>query len=205
VYSLCFFILDGQQHAERLVTNPAGIIQGMKDWLKDSEFEPDQKKLGLQLVKELCQGKLPADCSLDHFWAFEWLCECLFEPLDLPELKEVNSIRYLDSTGIWSLTKNRGAFPFPVPRSRQYPPGANFIPSAAMADLHRDLLEVTQRTHLGPGPIEIEMPSVGPLPMTTSLSREEQEWGAYQREEFAAAVESLIGDKLDLTVLCLES
>ncbi|MFV0442119.1 MAG: hypothetical protein ACK5Q5_00960 [Planctomycetaceae bacterium] len=177
-YTIHLFALRGDEFAARLRDAAAGLLSATRERIEtEGNFEPDDIDLGLRLAEEICRGQLPNECEMDYFWALIWLCDTALERVPYGQLEGVRSWSYVKATGVWPLLSAQTP-PFPVPHSRETPPGVGYV---ANSRLTTELL-----------------PALEEPPPASDDDEEVLEFAEYARQQLSELAESIAADGLDL-------
>lgn len=157
----------------------------------------------MKCVRQFCAADLPDPCGEDYFWALCWIGDALMERIKVPEFSELRSYSLIEQYGVVpGLVHHPG--PYVLPRAKDSPPVAGFLPRAEMKNFQ--FQEVSDRHREARKQLESEVDQVfGQLGRQLagkeiSVPRDElsAEQVRFAQRQFLDVLETLVEDNLDL-------
>lgn len=170
-YTLHLFALDGQQFGDRMKISAEALVKNVGGRiLAEKRCEPADAEPVLLAIRDLCSGRIPADCPIDYFDALCWMAATVGEPIKLGCFDSMK-FSFFDRVAIWPWMR-RGTPPFTIPHSVETPPEAGYL---SVEDMTCQALSAFDE-----------------LPPTVDAEVE------FARGQFREILESLVEDRLDL-------
>ena len=173
--SMYLFALGATSFAARMRESTDELLQLVKSRLEsESGVDADEIPETLDLVREICSGRLPDDCSEGYFNALCWLCDVATDAIKDSWFRGTKG-NYLESLRIWEFMQ-RDQPPFAVPKTADSAPEVGFLYSASILDF--------------------AIPGIAALPPSEPNVQ-------YGRDLFVEILESLADDGLDLLAILM--
>lgn len=208
-YTVHLYGHHGNAFAEQMKTSPSQVIERVEAWAKSKRVRGQSLERGMKYVRELFATETPARSRECHFEALCWVGDAVMERIKLPEFSELSRYSDIVEYGIVPGLLQHPT-PYPLPRSRESPPVAGYLPWEKMGDFLFQGVGDSAREAMEQIANEVDRLLAGfsrrllgkdiAAPERHRLSREQID---YARQQFKGVLESLAEEQLDLLAVIL--